>query len=213
MSSRALPMGDRAVLLEYDSLEAALGAYRGLEAARTPGVIDLVPAARTVLVRVDPRVLSPRAAGAWARGVAPLPDAPLPNLPLPDGGADAVVVPVRYDGADLADAAAALDRSPEALVAWHSGLVWTSAFIGFAPGFAYLVAEGHRTEVPRRATSRPVVPAGAVGLAGPFTGVYPRASPGGWRLIGRTDAVLWDAAADRPALLSPGTRVRFEAVP
>ncbi|MBI5160760.1 MAG: allophanate hydrolase subunit 1 [Micrococcales bacterium] len=199
-------MGDRAVLLEFATLEQTLAGYRGLEAAARPGVVDLIPAARTVLVVVDPRILSPRDAGVWARAAVPVP-------------ADAVedrevVVPVRYDGEDLDAASTAAGLSPEGLVARHTATRWTSAFIGFSPGFAYLVAEGPGlgAEIPRRATSRPRVPAGSVGLAGSFTGVYPRESPGGWQLIGTTDAVLWDAAAQPPALLAPGTRVRFEAI-
>lgn len=201
-----LPMGDCAVLLEYASLEETLAAYRGLDAAARPGVVDLVPAARTVLVVVDPRILSPRDAGVWARAVEPV---PADAAETPE-----VVVPARYDGEDLSAAATVAGLSPEALVSRHVATRWTSAFIGFTPGFAYLAAEsgGLGMEIPRRTTSRPRVPPGSVALAGPFTGVYPRESPGGWQLIGSTDAVLWDAAAHPPALLPPGTRVRFEAI-
>ena len=84
---------------------------------------------------------------------------------------------------------------------------------GFAPGFAYLVTDHDRLRVPRRATPRTAVPAGAVGLAGEFSGVYPRSSPGGWQLIGSTEAVLWDPEADPPALLRPGAAVRFVEAP
>lgn len=202
--ARVLPMGDRAVLVEYPSADATVAAFRGLDRADRAGVVDLIPAARTVLVVVDPRILTPHDAATWALGVAPV------------DGADAVprevTIRVRYDGPDLGDAADALGLSVESLVARHASSAWTSTFIGFAPGFAYLVADepGLGGQVPRRATSRPRVPPGAVGLAGPYAGIYPRESPGGWQLIGTTDAVLWNVAADPPALLSPGTRVRFE---
>jgi KipI family sensor histidine kinase inhibitor len=123
---------------------------------------------------------------------------------------EVVTIPVRYDGDDLAEVAAILGMRPEEVVALHTGSSWRVAFGGFAPGFAYLVTDHDRLTVPRRSTPRTRVPAGSVGLAGEFSGVYPRSSPGGWQLIGRTDAVLWDASADPPALLRPGAAVRFE---
>ena len=85
-------------------------------------------------------------------------------------------------------------------------------FSGFVPGFAYLVGGDERLHVPRRAEPRTRVSAGSVGLAGEFSGIYPRETPGGWQLIGRTDAVLWDVERDPPALLTPGTRVQFRAI-
>jgi KipI family sensor histidine kinase inhibitor len=123
-----------------------------------------------------------------------------------------VTLPVRYDGPDLGDAAELLGMTVDELVARHSGARWRAAFVGFAPGFAYLTSADFALDVPRRATSRPRVEAGSVGLAGEFSGVYPRESPGGWQLIGRTDAVLWDVDRDPPALLRPGTDVRFVVV-
>ncbi len=192
------------MLAEYDSLEAAMGAFAALDAAAPEGVIDLVPAARTVLVRVDPRVLPLPAARRWIADTAPAAPAAADTT--------AVTIPVRYDGPDLADTARLLGLTTAELVERHTAATWTSAFIGFAPGFAYLVATGLDLAVPRRATSRPRVPAGSVALAGAFSGVYPRESPGGWQLIGTTDAVLWNEQTSPPALLAPGTRVRFEAV-
>jgi KipI family sensor histidine kinase inhibitor len=129
---------------------------------------------------------------------------------MPAAASDPVELRVRYDGPDLGEVADLLGRSVDAVVGLHTASVWTVAFGGFAPGFAYLVTDHERLAVPRRAEPRVVVPAGSVGLAGPFSGVYPRSSPGGWRLIGTTDAVLWDA--ERGALLGPGTAVRFRAV-
>ena len=204
MEALLLPCGDGAVLVELPSLAAVLGLHAALEASRPPGVVDLVPGARTLLVIGDPLVASPSVLADWVRAT------PFePRVPAPAGAA--VEIPVRYDGPDLASVADLLGLSPEAVVGLHTGSSWTAAFGGFAPGFAYLVTDHERLAVPRRAEARVGVPAGAVGLAGPFSGVYPRSSPGGWQLIGTTDAVLWDA--ERGALLRPGATVRFRAAP
>lgn len=201
MNTRVLPFGDRAILAERDSLPGALALHASLVATRPAGVVDLVPAARTVLVVVDPSVLSLSAARAWiaraADGEAPTPTA------------STVEVPIVYDGQDLEAVAAELGVSSEALVARHASAEWTVAFTGFAPGFGYLVSADWPFRVPRLTTPRTRVPAGAVGLAGEFTGAYPRATPGGWQLIGTTRAALFDPSAAAPALLAPGTRVRF----
>ena len=119
---------------------------------------------------------------------------------------------VRYDGPDLAGVAAHTGLTTDEVVAAHTGTRWRVGFVGFAPGFAYLVGGDRRLEVPRRPSPRTVVPPGSVGLASTFSAVYPRESPGGWQLIGRTDAVLWDADRDPPALLQPGSWVQFVAV-
>jgi len=119
---------------------------------------------------------------------------------------------VRYDGPDLDDVATHLGITRSEVVARHTGQVWTVEFAGFAPGFAYLTGSEGDLEVPRRHSPRTRIPAGSVGLAGPYSGVYPRPSPGGWQLIGRTDVTLWDAERDPPALLTPGRRVRFVEV-
>ncbi|GAA3308229.1 hypothetical protein GCM10020295_69690 [Streptomyces cinereospinus] len=123
-----------------------------------------------------------------------------------------VELPVRYDGPDLADVAALWGVSEPEVARIHAGTEFRVAFCGFAPGFGYLTGLPPHCHVPRRATPRTAVPAGSVALAGPYTGVYPHASPGGWQLIGSTDAVLWDPARVPAALLSPGTRVRFVPV-
>lgn len=201
MTARILPNGDRALLAELDDLDAVLALYRTLERTRPAGVVDLVPAARTIGVSVDPSVLPLSVAAAWLAHAVPEPPS-----------ADAqrtVTVPVRYDGDDLAEVATLLGMRPAEVVKLHTASTWRVAFCGFAPGFGYLVTDHDRLVVPRHATPRTTVPAGAVGLAGAFSGVYPRSSPGGWQLIGRTSATIWDAAADTPALLSPGTVVRF----
>ncbi|GAB2707093.1 KipI family sensor histidine kinase inhibitor [Microbacterium marinum] len=198
-----LPFGERAVLVEVADLREVLSLHRRLESSRPEGVLDLVPAARTVLVRVDPAVLSLSAARSWIEGedAAPL---------SPSGDRSRTVeIPIVYDGADLDAAASALGMSVTALVERHAQANWTVAFTGFAPGFGYLVSEEWPYDVPRLESPRTRVPAGAVGLAGEFTGAYPRETPGGWQLIGSTTAVLFDPAASRPALLQPGDRVRF----
>jgi KipI family sensor histidine kinase inhibitor len=123
-----------------------------------------------------------------------------------------VELPVVFDGADLADVAELTRRSLADVVGALTTAELTVAFCGFAPGFGYLTGLPADLHVPRRTTPRTRVPAGSVGLAGPFAGVYPQASPGGWQLVGRTDAVLFDVDRDPPALLSPGTVVRFRDV-
>lgn len=201
MSRRILPYGDRALLVQLDDLEAVLALFRGLEASRPAGVIDLVPAARTIAVVVEPRVLPLSVAAAWVERAEP--------LPAPSADALDIELAVRYDGPDLAEVAHLTGHTEADVIAFHTGRPWQVAFGGFAPGFAYLVPDGDPLDVPRRSSPRTSVPPGAVGLAGAFSGVYPRSSPGGWQLIGTTDAVLWDEAADPPALLRPGAVVRF----
>jgi KipI family sensor histidine kinase inhibitor len=201
---RILPYGDRALLAEVGSVAQAGSLAATLERRRPPGVEELVPGARTVLVRIDPHRISLTSAEQWIASAEVSEAAP--------AAGELVTIPVRYDGPDLADAAELLGIAPDDLVALHSSARWTAAFVGFAPGFAYLTSPEFGLDVPRRATSRARVGPGSVGLAGEFSGVYPRESPGGWQLIGRTDAVLWDVHRAPPALLRPGTRVRFQAV-
>jgi len=196
-------MGDRAILLEVAGIDDVLALHAGLEASRAEGVVDIVPAARTVLVRVDTRVLPLAAARVWALNAARAATAGA------SASAGEVILDISYDGADLADTAAILGISVAELVERHSTARWSVAFTGFAPGFGYLVSADWPFDVPRLSTPRTRVPAGAVGLAASFTGAYPRVTPGGWRLIGTTSARLFDPDAASPALLAPGTRVRF----
>ena len=134
-----------------------------------------------------------------------------PTVTEEAGIGKAVVVPVTYDGADLAVVAAAWACDEAEVVQRHLDTAFTVAFCGFAPGFAYATSHGELPEVPRRESPRTRVPAGSVALAGEFCGIYPRDMPGGWQLIGRTDLALFDPDRDEPALLRPGDRVRFEA--
>ncbi|REK88957.1 allophanate hydrolase subunit 1 [Streptomyces inhibens] len=199
---RPLPVGEHGLLIELDdaaeveALHAEL--LRRAADGTLPPVREIVPAARTVLLDglTDPRGLIAELA-AW--------DIP----PLTAGDRPAVEIPVRYDGPDLADVAALWDVTPNEVVRLHSATEFHVAFCGFAPGFGYLTGLPAPLHVPRRDTPRTKVPVGSVALAGPYTGVYPRSSPGGWQLIGTTDTVLWDPRREPAALLAPGTRVRF----
>ncbi|GLW98082.1 allophanate hydrolase subunit 1 [Microtetraspora sp. NBRC 16547] len=192
--------GDSALLAEVDGLDEVVALYDALAAHPPEGVVDVVPAARTLLVRFEPPA-TPAAVEAAIRAARPASSGRT--------GAGEVRIPVVYDGADLADVAALTGLTERDVVAAHIGTTWTVAFCGFAPGFGYLTGGDPRLAVPRRTESRVRVPAGSVALAGEFSAVYPRESPGGWQLIGRTDAAVWDLTAEPPALLSPGTRVRF----
>jgi KipI family sensor histidine kinase inhibitor len=215
-------LGDRALIVDVPDLESALALHSVLESERTEGIDDLVPAARTVAVLFDPvrksadaartwleRVLE-RGASAQESGSGDEPDAGPSGRPA--NVADAIAIDVVYDGPDLDDVAALVGVSAEQLVSRHTAATWRVAFNGFAPGFGYLVTDDDWFDVPRRSSPRTEVPAGSVGLAGAFSGAYPRRGPGGWQLIGRTDAALWRPRDSRPALLTPGAAVRFRAV-
>ncbi|WNV73769.1 allophanate hydrolase subunit 1 [Geodermatophilus sp. DSM 44513] len=198
---RVLPSGSTALLVELDGLDDVLGLYAALAAEPIEGVVDVVPAARTVLLVTDPAVTGLDAVEQAVRRTTP--------RPARQGGGETVDLPVVYDGEDLADVAALLGVDTAEVVRRHTGTEWTVAFCGFAPGFGYLVPDGEPWDVPRRPSPRTRVPPGSVALAGGFGGVYPRESPGGWQLIGRTDVPVFDVDRDPAALLRPGVRVRF----
>ena len=191
----------RHLLVECEDLTATMALHRSLEAAGLPGVVELVPAARTVLISFDPRRTGAEALEEAIRG--------LERTDSSTGEAREVTIDVRYDGEDLAEVAELLSVSPAEVIARHQAATWQVAFAGFAPGFGYLAGDDELFDVPRRSSPRTRVPIGAVALAGEFTGVYPRSSPGGWQLIGRTEARLWDLDRQPPALFVPGTIVRF----
>ncbi|OXM70307.1 5-oxoprolinase subunit PxpB [Amycolatopsis vastitatis] len=191
--------GEDAALLDCDSLEQMRAAHATVQAARPDGVVDLVPGARSLLV-----------VGAVAAVRALLEDADLSHPP--PGESREVTLDVHYDGEDLSLVASDAGVSPDAVVELHAEAVYTVAFTGFAPGFGYLTGLPEPLRQPRLESPRTRVPAGSVGLAGEFTGVYPRESPGGWRLLGHTTATLFDPHADPPALFAPGDRVRFRSV-
>jgi KipI family sensor histidine kinase inhibitor len=205
-----LDYGDRALLLQFDSTAEVLAWTEEVRAAGLPGVADIVPGSRTVLVKLDrPAYQAPTRQRLAALRVD---RAEITASAGPQDRAADVVIDVVYDGADLDEVARLTEMDPGQVVASHTGTLWRVGFGGFAPGFAYLVGGDERLQVPRRAEPRTKVPAGAVGLAGEFSGVYPRESPGGWQLIGHTDAVLWDVNRENPALLTPGMWVEFRAV-
>jgi KipI family sensor histidine kinase inhibitor len=200
-SVRLLAYGDAALLLDLEEPADVL-AWRAALARDPPaGTVDIVPAARTVLLRFDPDRTTAARVAAAVRGMRP--------AAVRQYRGDLVEIPVRYDGADLDEVGRITGLGPAGVVAAHTAAEWTVAFCGFAPGFGYLVADTTRLRVPRRAEARVRVPAGAVGLAGEYSGVYPRSSPGGWQLIGSTDRRIWNPQARPPALLRPGVRVRF----
>ncbi len=199
-----LRCGSDAALVEVAGRHEVLGLRAALRSANPDGVLESVPAARTLLVRFDPHRLS----FSQIRDTLSA---------LPTGGADdeaveEIVVPVRYDGTDLAEVAALAGLAPREVIARHSAARYTVAFCGFAPGFAYLTGLDPVLHVPRRSNPRTAVPAGSVAIADTYTAVYPRCSPGGWRLLGSTELAVWNLDRDPPTVLVPGSPVRFEEI-
>jgi KipI family sensor histidine kinase inhibitor len=201
---RISPYGESALLVELDDLASVHRAYAALRFDPVPGVLDLVPAARTLLVVVDAPAVDvariERTVMAASEATAVVDTGPL------------VEIPTVYDGEDLAEVAQLAGVTLEEVVARHSQAEYLAAFCGFVPGFAYLTGLDERLHVPRLPSPRVRVPAGSVAIADQFTAVYPCHSPGGWRLIGHTSLQLFDVERDDPALLSPVTRVRFRPV-
>ncbi|UGT40512.1 allophanate hydrolase subunit 1 [Nocardia yamanashiensis] len=220
--------GDRALLVIPASRESVAELVAALR-QRPEGVLDVLPAAETVLVTLvsaaaaEPvrrrlEALLARSAArarvpAGAYGPRDRPAEGAGRMESSVGGngfrSEPVVIPVRYDGADLDAVARLLGLTPAEVIAQHTGTIWRCAFVGFAPGFGYLESPDGRLTVPRREQSRTAIPPGAVALAGGYSAVYPRRSPGGWQLIGTTAAPMWDVDRDPPALVRAGTRVRF----
>jgi allophanate hydrolase subunit 1 len=207
---RWLAVGRQALLLELEDDREVTAVYELIGALVRQGLLprprDVVPAARTVLVDGVPDPDSWQACLAGAER----PDTESCGDGSPDS-VEEVTIPVRYDGPDLDEVAAAWECSAQEVIARHSAASFTVAFCGFAPGFAYCTSDPPLPQVPRRGEPRTQVPTGSVALAGPYSGVYPRAMPGGWQLIGTTPVVLFDPGRDPVALLRPGVRVRFEA--
>ncbi|MFQ6396964.1 5-oxoprolinase subunit B family protein [Nocardia sp. KC 131] len=210
--------GDRALLItpiEHADIAELVAALR-----RRPisGVQDVLPTAETILVTLlsvpDAQLVRRELAALIAhlyqygrkRDSRIVSRGTLPDSDIED---DAVLILVRYDGADLDEVAQSLGLSTAEVIAAHTGTVWRCAFVGFAPGFGYLESPDGRLTVPRRSAARTTIPAGAVALAGGYTAVYPRSTPGGWQLIGSTDLEMWDPDRDPPALIRAGAAVRF----
>jgi KipI family sensor histidine kinase inhibitor len=196
--------GRSALLVELGSLEAVLGLHVALRDDPPPGLVETVPAARTLVISFDPRETTHAAVSTAVRGRR----AHEHRI----GTGPEVDVPVRYDGPDLGHVARMFSCSPQEFVRRHLAGRYVVAFLGFAPGFYFLAGGEAATPVPRRATPRTDVLRGAVGLAGEFTGIYPSSGPGGWQIVGHTTADLWDLTRIPSALLEPGTRVRFHEV-
>lgn len=205
---RILRYGEHAALVELDSLAEVGAAHRALRAAAEsgalPGVRELVPAARTVLVEFAPGSAGLSTLSGLLRDLRTTPEL--------DAERGEVTLPVRYDGPDLDLVARTAELSVAEVIRLHTEGRYTVAFCGFAPGFGYLTGLAGPLRQPRLDSPRSAVPAGSIGVAGEYTAAYPRSSPGGWRLIGRTEEALFDPTAEPPALLVPGTVVRFEQV-
>jgi len=201
---RFLPVRAGSTLIELDGLEGTLSLAIALSDNPIEGILEIVPAARTVLVVFDPDRISEQ------QLIARISDVDL-SVTAPAAG-PLIEIPVRYDGEDLADVASMLGVSEAEVVRRHTGSDYTVAFTGFAPGFAYLVGSDPTLHVPRHKSPRTQVKAGSVGLGGEFSGIYPKDSPGGWQLIGSTSLTMFDPERDPAALLQPGFRVRFARI-
>jgi KipI family sensor histidine kinase inhibitor len=214
-----LPAGPFGVLLEFETLEVVQRCFAWVERWRAsrPGVlVDVVPAERTLMAiaafdDAGQRGLRDFVAAIGGVDWAAASD-PAVGDPASASDAAPVSLPVRYDGPDLDEVARLTRLSTSEIVSLHTETEFTVAFTGFAPGFAYLTGLPDVLRVPRREAPRTRVPAGSVALGGPYAGVYPRESPGGWQLLGRlagSAPALWDEMRESPALLRPGMRVRF----
>ena len=199
-----MPAGDTALLVELADLDEVLSLYARLDEDLPDGVVDLVPAATTLLLTIDPRVTDVEGLARRVSGI---------TVGSHDRSTTGEVeIPVVYDGEDLAAVGQITGLGERGVIEAHTGSPWTVAFCGFAPGFGYMVGGDERLRVPRRDNPRTRVPAGSVAIAGEFASVYPRESPGGWQLIGRTALEVWDIGREPPALLVPGTTVRYVEV-
>jgi KipI family sensor histidine kinase inhibitor len=199
MTVTSRPVGDHALLLELADNDEAVRVARRAR-FELGGVVDVVPGHCTVLLTFES---APAADEVLVLAEAALQDEQAGPEPAE------IELAVTYDGPDLGEVAQLVSLSPEEVVARHCAAAYVVGFLGFAPGFAYLLGGDDRLQVPRRAEPRTRVPDGTVATAGVYSGIYPRASPGGWRLLGRTDAVLFDSSREPPALLAAGDRVRF----
>ena len=202
--------GEFAWLLTFEGEEAAAneaarGAAAAILASRLPGVVDVVPAARSVLVAGTPELDPGRLRAFETARLEGAPAAPAAQL-APPRTHEIRMLP---DGADLDEIASRCGLSPAAFLEVFAQLPFTVGFLGFSPGFAYLYGLPRAFHLPRRGTPRVAVPAGSIALAGPYVGIYPASTPGGWNLLGTTQRRLFDLRADPPFLFAPGDRVRF----
>ncbi|MGL5827299.1 MAG: 5-oxoprolinase subunit B family protein [Nocardioides sp.] len=204
---RTMAYGDAAILVELNDLDEVLAWDRQVRESAPPGVTDIVVAARSVLIRYDPAQIGTT---ELRRHLAHLDPVALPGRLV---GAEPVAeIPVRYDGADLAEVARQCQLTVREVIERHCASLFTVAFCGFAPGFGYLRGLDPRLRVPRRSVPRTRVPAGAVAIADQWSAIYPVSSPGGWQILGSTTLATWNLDLDPPSLLSPGVSVRFRQV-
>ncbi|MGV0379365.1 5-oxoprolinase subunit B/C family protein [Corynebacterium lehmanniae] len=198
-------VGTRALIVDLPDLGTVMNFYAALSATPLEHQTDVIAAARTVLVTFDSPTATTKAVDVLAAYTPAAADMGTPRD---------IDIDVRYDGEDVETLASSLGMSTGELVEWHTSTTWVAAFGGFAPGFTYCVPEdaSRALAIPRRDSPRTAVPAGAVALAGEFSAVYPRTSPGGWQLIGTTATPMWDSTATPPALVAPGDRVHYRAV-
>jgi len=199
-----LPAGSNRFLIDLDDLDTTIQLFDALSSSPIPGIVEIVPGARTLSVTYDPLVVLPRDLYEAISAVTP-------NALTECVGA-LVEIPVRYDGEDLSFVAEYLGWTVEKLIQRHAEATFTVAFTGFAPGFAYMTCDDPAFELPRRDSPRTRIPAGSVALAGQFCGIYPSDTPGGWQLLGTTTVPMWDLNREKAALLSPGDRVKFKAI-
>ncbi|MGN7247255.1 5-oxoprolinase subunit B family protein [Janibacter anophelis] len=199
-----MPCADSGLLVELSDMDEVLALYAHLDEDLPDGVVDMVPAAATLLLTIDRSRTDVESLARQVRSIE------IGTHHLATTGE--VEVPVIYDGEDLAEVARLTGLDERAVVEAHTGTPWTVAFCGFAPGFGYMVGGDERLQVPRRDNPRTRVPRGSVAIAGEFASIYPRESPGGWQLIGRTSLEVWDIDREPPALLVPGTVVRYVEV-
>ncbi|HET9171283.1 MAG TPA: allophanate hydrolase subunit 1 [Actinospica sp.] len=205
---RIKPAGSTALLACLEHPDQVTGLYRELQTSPPAGYVDAIPAAETVMVVYDPARTQAATLAAWLESAL---DRPVTAESAPHQG-PAISIPVTYDGPDLSDVAARTNLSADEVLRRHTSAEYVVTFCGFAPGFAYLSGLDPALCLPRRTVPRTRIPAGSVAIADRYTSVYPSNSPGGWHLLGRTETVMWDLDRQSPALLTPGTRVRFEAL-
>ncbi|PHM33198.1 urea amidolyase family protein [Xenorhabdus innexi] len=201
---RFLPVNFHTILVELSDLPETLALFDSLNAESISGIEEIIPAARTVMIHFHPMKISVQ------QLVTEIQRRDLQKSSHVQG--KQVEIPVHYNGEDLEEVADILGLSVQDVIQQHSESEYIVAFTGFAPGFAYMVSETLSWNIPRRKTPRTRIPAGAVALAGEFSGIYPQTSPGGWQLIGMTSERMWDLSRAEPALLQPGHRIRFRNI-
>lgn len=198
---RFLPVNLSHLLIELSSLKETLSLYEAIKQADLIAIEDIIPAAKTLLIHYTPWLITAEELVFQIRH--------LEVKAVSARKTQSLIIPVDYQGDDLSEVAELLGITTSEVIRRHTEQTYHVAFTGFAPGFAYLVADDTKLYVPRRKTPRTRIPAGSVGLAGEFSGVYPQQSPGGWQLIGTTEIKMWDLSRTQPAFLLPGNEVYF----